>query len=125
MEKCGAKGTATGETQLMVVGTTLIVLDGSAYYSPSFPRGGLAAVFSVDVSHLQGVSAFVITVEHRDEHDTVFATAGTFTTVTAVGPETLEVKSLKQIVRFKYALTGDPADGVHFIMQAPSWRPYD
>lgn len=109
----------------MVVGTTLLVLDGSAYYSPSFPRGGLAATFAVDVSHFHGISEFNITVEHRDESDTSFTTAGTFTAITGAGKSPLDVTSIKQIVRIKYGFTGgNPEDGVHFIMQAPSWRPY-
>ena len=110
---------------MTAVGTTLIVLDSNPYYSPSFPRGGLAGTFSVDVTNLQGVSAFVITVQHRDEHDTTWATAGTFTTITAVGAASQDVLGIKQIVRFKYELTGSAEDGVHFIVQAPSWRPYD
>jgi len=109
----------------MVVGTTLLKLDGLAYYSPSFPRGGLAAVFAVDVTNLSGLSGFLITVEHRDEHDTTWTEAGAFTSITGVGTATKDLADLKQILRFKYTLTGSNAyDGVHFIMQAPSWRPY-
>ena len=109
----------------MVVGTTLLVLDGSGYHSPSFPRGGLGATFAVDVSHFHGVTQFNITVEHRDENSTTFETAGTFDAITAAGPDSKDITGLKQIVRFKYGFTGgNPEDGVHFIMQAPSWRPY-
>ena len=83
-------------------------------------------MIAVDTTHFHGVDELNITVEPRDEHDVLFATAGTFGAIMAVGPENLEVKSLKQVIRFKYAFTGgQPEDGVHFIMQAPSWRPYD
>ena len=108
----------------MVVGTTLIVLDGSPYYSPSFPRGGLAGTFAVDTTGYEGLTAFGITVEHRDEHDTSWTTAGAFTTITGLGPSAVDITSLKQILRFKYELTGNAVDGVHFVMQAPSWRAY-
>ena len=110
----------------MVVGTTLLKLDGTAYYSPSFPRGGLAAVFAANVTQFQGLSAFAIDVEHRDENEVNFVSAGVFTSITAVGVKTKELGDLKQILRFKYTLTGSNAyDGIHFIMQAPTWRPYD
>ena len=109
----------------MVIGTTLIKLDGNPYYSPSFPRGGLAGTFAVDVTHFHGVTTLDLTVEHRDETDTVFATAGVFDAIDAVEHYEVDITGLKQIVRFKYAFTGGNAeDGVHIVMQAPSWRPY-
>ena len=101
-------------------------MDGTAYYSPSFPRGGLAAVFAVDVTHLMGSPTFKITVEHRNEDETSFSTLGTFADITSAGTSQLEVQSIKQILRLKYEFDAgdDPSDGVHFIMQAPSWREY-
>ena len=109
----------------MVIGTTLLKLSGQAYYSPSFPRGGLAATFAVDVTQFDGVTSFDITVQHRNDDETSFSDAGAFTGITATGQEDYDVTGLKQIIRFKYAFTGgNPANGVHFVMQAPSWRPY-
>ena len=111
----------------MVVGTTLMKLDGNPYFSPSFPRGGLAATFAIEVSHYQGLTNFTVIVEHRDEHDTTFATLGTFTAITADGHSELDLTGCKQILRLQYNLNGGSAsngDGVHFVMQAPSWRPY-
>jgi len=110
----------------MVVGTTLFKFDGTAYYSPSFPRGGLAAVFTVDTTHLEGSPTFKITVEHRDENETSFTTAVAFSDITAAGTMNAEVTAAKQVLRFKYEFgAGDASsDGVHFVMQPPSWRPY-
>ena len=110
----------------MVVGTTLRKFDGNSYYSPSFPRGGLAAVFVVDVTHVVSSPTFDVTVEHRDEHDTSWTTLGTFTSITAVGTDTLEGTAIKQVLRFKYDFDAQdgPECGVHFVMQAPTWRPY-
>lgn len=31
----------------MIVGTTIFKMGGNPYYTPQFPRGGLAALFSV------------------------------------------------------------------------------
>ena len=117
--------TEAGEIK-MVVGFTLLVLDGNDYYSPSFPRGGLAGTFAVDVSHYDGPTNLTITVQHRDEHDTTFTNAASFNAITGTGHEELDVSGLKQIIRFKYAFTGgNPEDGAHLLMQAPSWRPYE
>lgn len=113
----------------MVVGTTILYLDGNAYYSPEFPRGGLAATFTVDVTQLSliGASQFDIEVEHRNSEDVNFSSAGTFTSISAVNAHSLDVSALKEIVRFKYTIAGgtpNADDAVHFLMMAPSWRPY-
>ncbi len=110
----------------MVVGTTLLKLNGAPYYSPSFPRGGLGAVFAADVTHYSGLASFTITIEHRDDNETSWASLGVFTAITGSGTATKDVADIKQILRFKFELAGSNVyDGVHFVMQAPSWRPYD
>ena len=53
----------------MIVGSTLFKLDGNAYYSPEFPRGGLAATFAVDVTQIVGSPTFTITVESRNSEE--------------------------------------------------------
>ncbi len=113
----------------MIVGTSLFLLDGNDYFSPEFPRGGLAATFAVDVTHyaVAGATQFDITVEHRNAEDTTWSTAGAFTGITGTGAASKDITGLKEIVRFKYGFSGgSPAsdDAVHFLMMAPSWRPY-
>jgi hypothetical protein len=113
----------------MIVGHTLFTLDGGFYFSPEFPRGGLAARFAVDVTHLvlAGAMTFDIVVEHRNREDTSFTSAGSFSGITATGLATVDLSGLQEIVRFKYGFGGGtPAasDAVHFLMMAPSWRPY-
>ena len=110
----------------MVIGTTLFKFDGNAYYSPQFSRGVLAATFAASVTQVVNTPNFTITVEHRNSADTTWATAGTFTTITAIGESQLDVSGLKEIIRFAYSFgAGDSSlDGVHFLMQVPSWRPY-
>ena len=109
----------------MVVGTTLIVsTTGAAYYSPTFPRGGEAALFSVEVTQVHSVS-FTVDVEHRNEEDTTWTSAGAFTAVTATGVSTKDITGIKELVRLKYTVTGTAGSAmVHFIMPAPAWRPY-
>lgn len=110
----------------MIVGTTLFKLDGTAYYSPEFPRGGLSATMAAHVTHVEGSPTFGITIEERNEDETSFTTNDSFSGITSAGNVQKDVSSLKEIIRFKYSFdAGDQAtDAVHFMMQAPSWRPY-
>ncbi len=111
----------------MVVGTTLYKLDGNPYYSPEFGRGGLAARFAADVTQVTGsLIGLTITVEHRNSEDTTWATLGSFSAITATGAPTVDLTGCKEVVRFVYTFDASDAAtaAVHFLMQAPSWRPY-
>jgi hypothetical protein len=110
----------------MVIGTTLFKMDGNPYYSPEFGRGGLSATFTVDVTHLVGAPTLTVTVESRNSEDTAWTTIGTFSAITGTIVESKDLGSLNEIVRFKYEFdAGDQStDGAHFLMMAPSWRPY-
>jgi hypothetical protein len=112
----------------MIVGTP-IIHDGmgtEAYYSPAFPRGGDAALFSVDVTHEGGSPTMVVTLEHKNEVDTSWSTLGTFSNITATGLATLDVTaSIKELVRFAFTFSaGSAGDFFHVIVPAPAWRPY-
>jgi len=109
----------------MIVGTTVFKLDGNTYYSPEFPRGGLAATFSVDLTHLLSIG-FLIGIETRNTEDTAWTPLGSFPTLSSVKAESVDLTGLKEMVRFAYTFdAGDPPTAaVHFLMQAPSWRPY-
>ena len=110
----------------MIVGTTLFKMDGNAYYSPEFPRGGLAATFAVDVTHLVGSPTVTITVQTRNSEDTGWTTLGSFSAITSTGAASVDLTGVQEIVRFEVSFdAGDDAtDGIHFLMMAPSWRPY-
>ena len=113
----------------MVVGTTIFYLDGNAYYSPEFPRGGLAATFCAEILNLvlNGASQFDIEIEHRNSEDATFSSLGSFSAISSTGNKTVGFAGIKEIVRFKYSFSGGtPAadDAAHYLMQAPSWRPY-
>jgi len=110
----------------MIVGTTILRLDGNAYYSPEFGRGGLAANFAVDVMNISLASGNLdITVEHRNSDTATWTQAGAFTSISAVGLATKDVTGLWEIIRLKFVFTGTTAaDAAHFLVQAPSWRPY-
>jgi hypothetical protein len=110
----------------MVIGTTIFKGDGSPYFSPSFPRGGLAGAFSLQARNIFGTPSMTATLQHRNADETSFADVASFDPVTAIGSVALNAGNLKEILRFKYAFdAGDAStDGVHFVMQTPSWRPY-
>ena len=109
----------------MVVGQTLFKLDGNDYNSPQFPRGGLAAMFALDVTHLNA-HGFAPRVEHRNTEDTTWATAGSFGPISSVGQYQIDVSGLKELVRLVYRFTAitSASGAVHFLAQDPSWRPY-
>ena len=108
----------------MVVGTTLMY-STTPYYSPTFPRGGEAATFAVDVTHLDAGVTFDVTVEHKNAEDTSWTSAGAFTGIAAVGLGTKDVSSLKEELRLKYSFSaGSSGDMVHIVVPAPQWRPY-
>ena len=55
----------------MIVGTQLTVMGGNPFYSPSFGRGGEAALFSLDVTHKIGTSpSLAVSIEHKNMEDT-------------------------------------------------------
>ncbi|MHC4490398.1 MAG: hypothetical protein ACYTDU_02070 [Planctomycetota bacterium] len=111
----------------MIVGSQ-ITHDGTGttpYYSPSFPRGGEAAVFSVDVTHMGGTPTLVVTVDHKNVEDTSWSTAGTFSNISATGVATKDISSLKEELRFAFTFAaGTVQDFFHVIVPAPAWRPY-
>jgi hypothetical protein len=111
----------------MIVGTQ-IPHDGTgttAYYSPSFPRGGEAAVFSIDVTHICGTPTMGVAVEHKNVEDTSWATADNFTAITATGLATKDISGLKEEIRFAFTFSaGSAGDFFHVIVPAPAWRPY-
>ena len=110
----------------MIIGMILHRLSGNGYPSPSFPRGGLAALFAIEVFDLAGSSPNLqCTVEHKNAEDTSFTSAGVFATMTTVDVHTLDLSGLKEEIRFVFTVGGTPpTNAVHFNVLAPAWRPY-
>lgn len=111
----------------MVVGTTLLRLDGLPYFSPQFGRGGLSATFACDLMQLPtgaGITLDVV-VEHKNAEDTAFAPLVAFPTMSAPGVQPVAASGIKEQLRFVYTVGGaNASDAVHFNMLAPQWRPY-
>ena len=109
----------------MIVGTQITVMGGSPFYSPSFGRGGEAALFSLEVTHKMGTSpSLAVSIEHKNEDDTSWAAAGAFTAITALGVASKDISGLKEEVRFNFTPTGTDGDAFHVVVTAPAWRPY-
>ena len=110
----------------MIVGTTLFKMDGTSFNSPEFGRGGLAATFVIDVTHLIGSPTVTFTIQHRNAEDTSFSPTGDSVDATSVSVVQVDATGLKEIVRIVVSFdAGDAATaGAHFLMQAPTWRPY-
>ncbi len=111
----------------MIIGTT-IMHDGAGstpYYSPAFPRGGEAATFSINTTHLAGGPTLVVAIQHKNADETSWGVAGTFSNITATGITTKDVSDLKEMIRLNYTFSaGSAGDFVHVIVPAPIWRPF-
>ena len=109
----------------MIVGTQITVMGGTvAFYSPSFPRGGEAALFSLEVTHMVGSPSLAVDIEHKNEADTTWASAGSFSAIAATGLATKDVSGLKEELRFKFLPTGTDGHAFHVLVSEPAWRPY-
>ncbi len=105
----------------MIVGSSLFRLDGNAYFSPEFPRGGLAATFAVDVTDISGSPTVAIHIQHRNSEDTTFTSLVSFAAITAVGAFSKDATGVKEIVRFQYDF--DAADQATDAIQAVAEGP--
>ena len=109
----------------MLVGTQITVMGGNPFYSPSFPRGGESALFSLEVTHKMGTSpSLAVTIEHKNEEDITWGAAGAFSAITTTGVKSQDISGLKEEIRFNFTPTGTDGDAFHVIVAAPAWRPY-
>jgi hypothetical protein len=98
---------------------------GSAvYYTPPIGREAMKAVFSVETTHFISAGAVVVTVEHKDFADTLWATADAFANITGTGVETLAVSGLKEEIRLRIGFSGgNPSGFAHLVVAEPTWLP--
>jgi len=107
----------------------LILHDGTGttpLYTPPFSRRGEAAVFSLEATNDNGSPTMVVTVEHRNEDDTAWGTAGTFGAIAGTGVSNLDISSgLKELIRFAFTFSAGAAGDFYVVVIAPpAWRPY-
>ena len=96
-----------------------------ATYTAPFARGGLAALFTAEVTQLNGSPTLSIVVQTKNRNETSWSDVGTFTDITATGVHTKDISSgIKQQVRIAAKLTGGSAgDFVDLRLDGISWRP--
>ena len=111
----------------MITGT-LVLHDGTGttpYYTPAFPSGGDAAVFSIDATNKGGSPTMAVKVEHWNDVASAWEVAGTFSNITATGVSTLNVSGLKENIRLAFTFSaGSAGDFFHVVIAEPAWRPY-
>jgi len=108
----------------MVIGMLLLKF-GSPYFSPTFARGGLGAVFSAELLGLSAGSSVDIEIQHKNIADLNFAVLGAIPTLSAAGTDFVNLTGIKEQVRLKYTVNGTTVlDGVNVNVLAPAWRPY-
>ena len=108
-----------------LIGSPIISSGGSSpVYSKPAPRGGASALFSIEVLDISATYGIDVAVEHKNEEDTTWSSAGTFAGISATGVATKDISSLKEELRFAFTPTGTDGDAFHVIVAAPAWRPY-
>jgi len=108
----------------MIVGTTLMY-SSTPYFSPTFPRGGLAALFSWEIRLVEGSSALTVDIEHKNEEDTSFTSAGSIGSMSNEGTYSKDTSGLKEQIRLKFLVSGGSSgDYIHVVLAPPAWRPY-
>jgi hypothetical protein len=108
----------------MIIGQYYRRNGGGAQFSPSFRRGGLAALFAVEIFVVDPSTTLTFAVEHKNISDTAWTTLVTMATLGA-GVNTTTVGSIKEELRFSFVVNGTNAfDSVYANVLAPSWRPW-
>lgn len=107
----------------MIIGQLLLVMNNAAYYGPTMARKTTNAIFTVEVSNFVGALCVLsVAVEHRNQDDTSWSTAGTFSAIDADATASSTISGLKELIRFKYTFgAGSATDGAYVIAAAPQW----
>lgn len=108
-----------------MVGDYFIRFGGGDQFSPTFPRGGLAAVFAIEVLAIMASTSLNCTVQHKNIEDTSWTTLVTFSAMGSTGVTTASATGIKEQLRFVFSVSGTNAtDAVYANVLAPMWRPY-
>ena len=108
----------------MIVGEYYRRFAGAAQYSPTFGRGGNAALFAVEIFAVDASTSHTVTVEHKNVEDTSWTTLTTLATLTT-GVNVADVAAIKEQLRYAFVVNGASANlCVYANVLAPAWRPY-
>jgi len=97
---------------------------GNPQYSPTFPRGGNAALFGEEIFEVDPAVSLTVVVQHKNIEDTSWTNLVSLSSLTS-GVNTATASAIKELLRFAYTVNGtNPEDSVYSNTLAPSWRPY-
>jgi len=105
-----------------VLGST----DGYDYFGPWMSREADSATFVAEVLFDSGSFSLDIVVQHKntEDIDTAAATAASFSSISTRSTSSVLGTGLKELVRYKYTVTGSAATcWVHLRMNPPLWQP--
>ena len=100
---------------------------GSAVYTKPIPRGGEAAVVSINVSQFaSGGAGAEVEVQSKNSNETSWTTADTITSITSTDVYSIEVSGLKQFVRLWLKWEAGSVQGDFMLVNGInfSWLPY-
>jgi len=98
--------------------------NGNPRYSPTFPRGGLGALFACDVLDNDPGVTMTVGIEHKNHDDVAFLPLGSISTMVP-GVNSVNLTGIKEEVRLAFTVNGaNPEDTVYANVLAPAWRPY-
>lgn len=107
-----------------IIGEYFRRFTGTPQYSPTFPRGGNAALFSVEVFAADAGTSLDAVFEHKNVEDTAWTTLASLTAMTS-GVNSVTAVAVKEQIRIAYTVNGASASAsVYANTLAPTWRPY-
>ena len=107
-----------------IVGEYFRRFGGGPQYSPTFMRGGNAAVFAFEGLAVDPGVTMSIDIEHKNEDDTSWGLLVNIGGV-STGISSVNAGPIKEMLRFAYTVSGtSPEDSVYLNTLAPAWRPY-
>lgn len=112
-----------------LIGQTVVgddSLPAATYYSPWFSRLADAATFLLQLLHVSTNGQVIVSIEHKNlaDPDSAATTAATFSTASAVGTFEKAASGLKELIRFKYAVSASSGSAwIHQRVLSPIWQP--
>jgi len=107
---------------------SLVISPGSVspVYSNPVPRGGGAAIFSLEVLELNAAVSLEITLENKNRGDTSWGTLISLTPISATGVESKHVTGVKELCRVvaQFGTGTSSSDTARIASMNWSWLPY-
>jgi hypothetical protein len=107
---------------------TVLVQDGGGgtRRTAPFPRRGLAALFTAEVTQVVGSPMLSLVIEHKNRAETTWVAADSFASITTEGVYTKNTPDIKEQVRIAATLSGGSNGDIvvlDFRPEGISWRP--